>query len=603
MADPIPIDEARRKRGKRKLPDAGTPEDPCPVVALGHVENEVVLLDASGKERRLNGRQLISVGDLSLLFGGDDAWLMKSFPHKKIVRKKVDDEEIIEERTMGFNALVAGQYLIRAAFAAGLFGPHVIFRRPGIWRGADDAPVVHAGNAVLVDGEWRRAGYRSGDIVWAAYASEPRPGAPCSREVVEQIQSDIRGLWQFRHPGGEIATLGLIACGHLGQALATRPNGFLTGGTNSGKTMLLNLMRACAPQHHFTTDTTKAGLEQSIDGTAVPSFVDESSDRRGDGQGAERLLDIVLGATSGDGARIHRGTAGGKVRSINLASVITMAATNPPELLPQHLRRFTIIELMRPAEGADNAAAQHAATARCAAAGAALWGRTLAAWPRWPAVVAVYREALARSRYDVSAMDQAAAWLAGWWVLVEDGVPSAAQALDGVGAVASYLRIASEVADDDAPRRMLRHLASTLVQRQHTTDRMPIAVLADRAWGADADADYSRTLLAGYGIRIVRASDDRVNGKAVSRRGDGDGMWFAIGARPLREMFEGVPELEKNKWVYEVMRLPSAVRSGAQNIRVGKLVGPAIWLSRHDWQVPAEEDERPETRGKPPFPD
>lgn len=80
------------------------------------------------------------------------------------------------------------------------------------------------------------------------------------------------------------------------------------------------MWRALWPLHKHTTDTTKAGIEQTIGGHAMPSTIDEASDQR-DQRGAQVLMDLLLSASAGDGARVLRGTSAGRARSVEVLGV------------------------------------------------------------------------------------------------------------------------------------------------------------------------------------------------------------------------------------------------------------------------------------------
>ncbi len=66
----------------------GTPEDDCPVVALGHYEGHLHFLDVTGHKRELSARALGTRPDLLTLFGGDETWLRQHFPKKELVNRK-----------------------------------------------------------------------------------------------------------------------------------------------------------------------------------------------------------------------------------------------------------------------------------------------------------------------------------------------------------------------------------------------------------------------------------------------------------------------------------------------------------------------------------
>jgi hypothetical protein len=445
MSGPSALDDYARRRQLRVVggteaaqppppPGDGAPGDPaddCPITVLGRCDGVFHFLDIEGEQRKLTGRQLGARSELLTLFLGDSTWLFRHFPKTAVRKFSQSGQTVEEEIVVGFQTAAAGEFLMAMARRAGIFGAHVVLRGAGIWMDALGAPVVHCGDQVFVTGVWHRAGARVGDQVWTLAAPSPRPRDIAAAAIAQGIQEDMRELWNFRRPGGEILALGLIGTAYYGAAAPWRPNGFLTGAASSGKTMLLNLLRALAPLHHYTNDSTKAGVEQACSGHAMPIFIDEASDR-GDQRGAEALMDLMLTSTGGEGTKGHRGSQGGQVRTIELVGSVIMASVNPPVMQPQHLSRISMIELRKAEAGSDSRAGMLAAINRAREAGPALWGRALQGWPRWCAALDAFREALGRAGCAPREMDQFGALLAGWHVLVEDGVPDAAAALLGV---------------------------------------------------------------------------------------------------------------------------------------------------------------------------
>ena len=597
MTEPVSLDKVREARDAAKAPkkrakQPPTPPSPptgadapaaCPITPLGHRAGSYVFLDVMGQERSLTARQLGQRMDLSSLFGGDTGWLKAQFPHRQLMTEiAADGTESKVERVVGYRTAPAGEWLMAECTRAGIWGDALIIRRPGIWQGPDGAPIVHCGDAVLMDGSEHPAGLRLGNALFAADSATPRPAAACGPEVAAAIVRDMAELWRWRQPGGEILAMGLLGAGLLGAAARWRPNGFIIGGPGSGKSKLLGLMMACAPVSFQTNDTTKEGISQAVNRRAMPIFVDEASDRA-DRMAAQALMDLVLAATGDGGARAFRGTSDGRGRSVEVLGVITMASVAPPDMQAQHVARFTMLELVKPDGGADNSAAMAAATERARAAGPGLWGRMLAGWSRWTQALETYRSALGRAGCAPREMDQIGALLASWWVLVDDDVPTERQALDGVHAVTNYARRAEEVAEVDGSRLAVQHLLSSKITRNHTTDQVPIGELILQAFdGGDAasgDQTAANTHLIRHGIRVIRAEQlEDKRGFPVPRGGSGDGVWFATTARPLSDLFRG-SSFEGSRWRFSILQLESA-RKSARNVRFGALACPGIWVSR-----------------------
>lgn len=593
--------------GAPQVPQGGSGD--CPVTALGHLDGTFYFLDVRGQKRELSARALGSRHDIVGLFGGDDGWLRTAHPKKELVNK-TDKDAAPEWRVVDFRINDAAASLQRACFSAGLYGDHVVLRRPGIWRGPDGAPAVHCGDAVLIGTDWHDAGTRTGSQVWAAAPPVARPAAPCAAAVGRELQDGLTRLWRWREAGSPVAMMGLICNAYYGAATEWRPAGFITGETGGGKSSLLKVVRAALPLHHYDNDTSKAGIEQAVQGRAMAIVIDEASDRA-NRSSARDLVDLVLSAAGGEGTKGSRGTVDGKGRKIEVAGLIMMFSINAPDLEPQHLGRFTLVDLRKPADGEDFRD-EHEALARLARTHAAeLWGRALAGWDRYALALQRFRDGLGKSGCAPRERDQAGALLAGWWVLTQEGVPDERGVREGIGAFVGHVRIAAEVEADSRPRRMVAHLLSSMVELHRSSEREPLGKLLAIAFGGSEEyplrsPDDARDLLANNGIRVVRRCVDHgsprpvvecgcVNcreptgqRRPVPRLSSDAGVWFANRNPQLSRLFVGTP-FEGGRWRAEMMRLETA-RSSGRNVRVGEVTGYAVWVGRDDLLLPDTGD-------------
>ena len=568
-------------------PDAG--DGACPVVALGQRDGVFHFLDACGQKRALSAQKLGARDDLLSLFGGDETWLRAH--HPKRVQRPGADGEPGEWVVVDFLVKAAAGALQRACFAAGIFGDHLLLRRAGVWSGPDGTPVVHCGDAVLLEGAWRRPGARHANQFWVAGPPTSRPDMlGCASGVALELQDRLARLWDWAEPGAPIAVLGLLGSAYLGAAIAWRPAAFVFGGTGSGKSALMEVCRAALPTAHYSNDSSKAGIEGAVAGRAVPILVDEASDRA-DRDGARRLADIVLSATGGDGTRGVRGTADGGARSLEIAGTILMFSIRPPPLEPQHLGRFSLIGLRAAAEGADHRLEHAAAAAFAREHAAALWGRALAAHERYGGALASFRHALGAHGCAPRERDQSGALLAGWWVLTREGLPGPRDAREGVLALGDLVRRGDEARAADRPARAVEHLLSSPVVLKRSTERETVATLLARAWGSDAfqPPEVAREHLALYGIRPVRADEPRGPRGPAPRLSEGDGAWFNPGSPLLAAIFRDTP-FDNGRWELDLLDVASAGRN-RKVIRIGDAFARApIWVSRAAL-MPEEEPE------------
>ena len=592
MPDPIPLNQAARRRRGAPPPSDESPDGPSlenpPVTALGHLDGEFYFLDAAGQLRALKASQLSRRGDVVALFGEQNLnWLERLFPRKIIRKITTPQGEEFTETIAGFAVNAVSDWLMGQAQKAGLFGEHLKFKKPGIWPGGNETPILHCGDAVFMDGQVFPAGLRVGNMVFAASGAKARPGPPADKSVAQDIVADMRMLWNYSRVGAEIVLMGLVAVGYLGAAVPWRSNGFLIGESGSGKTMLLSLLRACSPMHHYTSDTSKAGIEQAVNGNAMQIIVEEAADRE-DQRGAKALMDIVLSATGGEGTKGHRGSAGGLVRTIDVVGSIIMASVAPPAMKPQHEARFTMVETRSPEDGADNTDAHKAAIARAAVVAPSLWGRAVAGLVRFSKALEVFRAALGDAGCAPRERDQAGAILAGWWIMTHDGVPDARDGRVGVAAMAEYVRSSVEVAQDNAKRRMLDHLLSSSVSMDRSSEQDTIGRLIELAFMPDIyTSEKPRRVLERIGIRCVSHDEMRdAQNREIPRKGDGDGLWFANRARGLQEIFHG-SDFDGDRWQYQVKRLETARKSDGA-VRIGGNSTRAIWVSR--WEIVGDDN-------------
>lgn len=570
MADPIPLNAARRKKKGENAPKQ---IDGCPITPIGHRDGVYMFFDIIGQYRELKARELGVKQGMTSLFNGDVDWLWRNFAAM--------DRNNPEKQT-GFNVGASCEYLMRLCGAAGLFGDHISIRRHGIWRGDGGEPVVNAGDVVIGAAFERAPPLRLGNAWIGASEPMPRPTTPCGPEIARDLLDNLRDLWDFRDVGSEIAIMGWIGSAYLGAAPQWRPNLFLTGSTGSGKSMLLDMLCALMPIRHYTNDTSKAGIEQAVGGRAMPIFVDEAADRV-DQHGARSLMDLVLASTGGKGAQGFRGSAGGQVRKIEVVGAICMASVAMPAMQTQHRSRFTVIETVKPEAGADHKQAMLRLVEHAGGIAQSLWGRALAGWSRYNAALEAFRAALATVGRGAREMDHLSAILAGWWVLTEDRPANPIDAMGGVSALAAFLRAPEEIADDDTSAEVMMYLLTSIIPLDRTSERASIASLLERAFKHgknDPDAMLAARYLLPFGIKVSWSND---------LLDDGDGIWLSRKFRELQALFDGSP-FDGDRWLIHLKRV-HGVRSAKKAVRYGKTVHWPVFVPKAIIFPPEDEAE------------
>jgi hypothetical protein len=152
----------------------GDPWSDCPITPLGHNKGVFYFLDVVGQNRDLTARQLHHRGELVSLYLGDENYLWEHWPAVHRPRRN-GDKPIIT----GFFIGPAASWHMQACRDAGIFGPRVVIRKPGIWPMDDGAVIVHFGDGMLTrrpnePPKPTRCG-RIGDVVYPASARRARP--------------------------------------------------------------------------------------------------------------------------------------------------------------------------------------------------------------------------------------------------------------------------------------------------------------------------------------------------------------------------------------------------------------------------------------------
>lgn len=573
-------------------------DDPCPVIALGDNDGAYYFLDVIGQRRVFTARELGNRQAIMSLFRGTDEWLERNFPVVREIQTKDEatGEAVKRKVTVDFSVNRAARWLIGECSRQGLFGSRTKLRRGGVWRGDDGMPVVHCGDAVLIGDQWYPPGTRTGSQLWVAQEATPRPGSPCDYRVAQRLQEDLQRCWNFRNPGSAVALIGLLYSCLMCGALEWRCNGFVTGGSGTGKSALRRVLRAALPVHDYSNDTSKAGMEQTVSGMAIPAIIDEANDRNH--SSGRDLIDIILSASGDEGTVLARGTADGKGRSSEVVSAVIMFSINPPELEPQHLNRFTMIELQAADQGADFTAEHRRIADEVKKASHGLWGRAVSSWERYVASLAMFRDALRQYGCDPRTMDGQGAVLAGWFVLTHEGLPEPLHVREGIGALGDLVVVGNAAKADDGPRRCIDHLLACQIEMHRSSERESVGTLLDYAYGLDPEIHHPSSAakhLERYGIRPVRACkqdpakvrqmpcrcqhcwDDRLR-RPVPRIGLADGLYISNTNPAIASLYRGT-SFEAGRWRHEIMRLPSA-RSSGKAVRIGGVTTYGIWLDR-----------------------
>jgi hypothetical protein len=514
-----------------------------PVRPLGHHGGVYYYLSKSGEVRRLRDQDHKRLQILSL-FDGDDEWLIERCP-------AYDREGNRREGMWSHEA--AAKRLIRLAAREGIFDPNTPVRGPGIWRTDQGRLVIHVGDAIatlsaeacheIAEGGGRLAWEHAGQIIdGGLYAATARCQRPAKTSAGRSAGAKLlEGLkrWHYDNPLSPDIGLGFLGAAYLGGAPAWRVHLLLSAQGGSGKTWLMNFLEAAlGGMGAYTNDTTEAGLRHALTGETRALLIDEAEGDEGSLGKVEGVIRLLRLMSSGAGANVMRGSAGGKAQSFQVTGCAVMAAILPPPLKPQDRSRICVINVLRPPSGQStaNAAEKAAAAIRDARRLApGLRMRAIAGWPRFLETFDLYRAGLVAGGLSGRNADTLATILAGRDLLLQDSIPDPDSIERDLALFAPLMASADEAEDEGEGQQCLTHLYSSSFDRWHQGERSSVGELI---------MDKRNDLLARVGLKLMKVDE-------------GGGLLVANQHVGLARIFEG-SKWSDGRWVTALRYLEGA---------------------------------------------
>lgn len=491
MSKVTPFTKAKRasrggEEGFAPPPPYPPDEDPRPpFIALGvTADRQFVFLDTSGRRISYRARELSPLGLLELC-GGDPSYLIAIAPPGK---QGLFDGQAAAATVMGL------------CFAEGLVEVDSPIRGPGVWPSPTGALVVHAGDAVWVDGDWRPAGFKLGPALYTAAPPKERPALqPLDAAEAAKLERGFL-LWSWKHPEASAALLaGVYALAMLGAAPRMRAHLVLTGDFEVGKSALQAvLIEGLGPLVHETTDISPAGMVGRLNHHATVIIYDEAE---GQTRAAE-VLDTMRSMTGRRGVRGTRGTAEGGARSFTLHGTIILGAIHPPDLKPEDRSRIVELDMLALPLDARGERVD-ALTAWARRHGSALRARMIERWDIFGAALERFSTALRELGCSHRMRDLYGHCLAARWCLGNDLEPDEMQARQGVLDIGPILNLAINEQSDGDGFLCLAHLITSTLDDWRSGQKPTIGKLILEAFDAGNGFDADRALRMN-GIRVDR---------------------------------------------------------------------------------------------------
>lgn len=218
--------------------------------------------------------------------------------------------------------LEATDTLMNSCHKIGFYNPLRV-RGRGAWLDEGRA-VVHLGDRLIVDGvEAPIFSFKTSYIYEANFCSQTSLPAPAKASEAHRLV-ELCELLNWERPIYGKLLAGWCAVAHVCGALKWRPHIWVTGPSGSGKSWVYdNILRASLDGCSLPaqSNSTEAGLRQSIKNDAMPVIFDEAESETK--RGAERIqnvLELMRQASSENGAAIVKGTANGQAQRFLIRS-------------------------------------------------------------------------------------------------------------------------------------------------------------------------------------------------------------------------------------------------------------------------------------------
>ena len=442
----------------------------CPVVPLGMSGSARWYLDAKGQLIELPVSRHVKA-EIQGLFC-DQAGLVLEY------WTRINDKT---GRADGWHPERAMLDLLTAS-GARTWSPVGRVRGRGCWMDNDAGLVVHAGDAVWHDGNWKPPGVISGKVY---PAGEPvmRPAAsdaPGQLGGPGQVLLDLFSRWNFARELDARLCVGQFAANFAGGALRWRPAMWIYGEPETGKSTLVGTFEALTGGFLLTSeDTTAAGVWQLLEYDSLPLALDEAGDDI-DPKRAIALLRLIRVLTGG--GKITRGGAAHRGRQFAVSASIMCSSVARPPMLPQDVSRIVPIHVLKPKEPPPQPEPR-----TLSVLGAQIFQRVVDGWPRYATACEAYLAAFAAAELADRATRNYATLLALAHIVVSDLAVDADIARRHVGKLAEDLKEAKAEASS-SHEAWLRHLRSRMLPFEGATERLTVyELIRDAALSARND--------------------------------------------------------------------------------------------------------------------
>ncbi|WP_303703359.1 hypothetical protein [Brevundimonas naejangsanensis] len=408
-----------------------------PVRPLGKRKSHMYFLDPNDEFVELSAGKLNQQGEIDNLFGPAIGYLWSFYGKQSSNGElRIKYEDVRRHLTGACGRLVA---------RTGLFDPMRKVRGRGAWRTDGGVLVLHLGSRLWIGGVEQDLGEVEGHVYARDVDLSPPASAAMSDELASLffeaglLEGDDRSkapgrwmlkamkTWNWKRPELDPRlVLGYVVCVFLGAALRWRPAIYPIGDKASGKSSLLALVKAVLGDRLMDlADPSGPGIYQSLGLAAIGVWADEFEQEGESAADARAAAVMRLARYASDGKNVVRGGAEGVPTNYQARGTFGFTGINPPPMKPAELSRIAMPMLSQLTDASAKAPELSAALGD--ELGRHMLRRIVDRWHEWPDVLTAWRGVLLSHGHDSRAADTFGTLLAASHLVLDDGVPLAAQ--------------------------------------------------------------------------------------------------------------------------------------------------------------------------------
>lgn len=461
-------------------------------------------------------------------------------------------------------------------------------RGRGGWQADDGSLVLHAGDRVLLGGQWRKTGLYEG-MVYPTQPAISRPAKDVPRDIsalapkltkyldergVEYANSaagillGVQQCWHYARPMVDpMLLLGWNAAAIYGAALDYRPIVWLAGDKATGKSHLQKFIGLLHGSSILQSpDATEASVRQILGQQSLPVAIDEAEADE-DNRKMLALIKLARLAATSQG-NILRGGQDHEGHEFRATSCFLFSSILIPPIPPQDKSRLAVLELEEIA-GALREPPLNECKAELALLGAHLRKAMADRWPLWPGRLAAFRNAMIDiGGHQGRVADQFGSLLAAAHLALQAEPPSAAE-LARWAELLGKDNLTEAVDNETEATRCIERLVYANVQlvgsgAKRSVGEWLLQAITEDGMGVESVADKRFSAIQALqriGLQVL-VPDGRKSKKLVPGR-----TYVAIASEHtgLGELFQG-SRWNSGAWAQALRRAPGAVKYDRQRI-------------------------------------